>query len=146
MGVPEDYLYGGFSDHPEARPIESWYRQITGGSVRGKKYSFIAGKTKGEITSAVLYSEATPYSIMMDVCAPRALTRNLIKQMWHYPFNQLKVKKVFGLIDARNTLSIRTFEKMGCKKETELKDYFGEGIHRLVYTATREDVKKWVTS
>lgn len=146
MGQIDDRLYGGVHDHPEARPVEDWYRKITGHRPKGK-YMFMAGKNnENNIVSAVLYSDYTGYSVTMDVCAPRALTRKLVREMWDYPFNQMKVHKVFGYIDARNTLSIRTFERMGCKKETELKDFFGDGIHRLVYTATKEDVAKWVTS
>lgn len=136
-------LYGG--THENTSPhIEEWYRKNTGGTLNRKKYTYILGGNEGTVKALVLYFDYTGYSITMDICAPKALTRSLIKEMFDYPFNQLKVEKLIGFIDQRNILSQETFSRLGCKQETEIKDFFGKGISRLVYAATKEDVKKWV--
>lgn len=137
-------LDGG--SQPASPVIENWYRKKTGGTLDKKKYTYIMGHLDGEIKALVLYSDYTGYSITMDICAPRALTRGLIKEMFDYPFNQLKVTKLFGYIDQRNVLSQRIFTRLGCKHIVEIKDFFGKGIDRYIYEATREDVAKWVTS
>lgn len=138
-------LDGGVHDHEMSPIIEEWYRKTTGGSLDRKKYTYIVGANGGGIKALVVYSDYTGYSVTMDICAPKALTRHLINSMFDYPFNQLKVRKLIGYIDQRNILSQETFERLGCKLETTIKDFFGEGISRLVYTATKEDVLKWVT-
>lgn len=138
---------GGRYDYTNAKEFEDWYTKTTGCVLDNRKYTYIIGRdTRRQIRSAVIYSDYTKYSITMDIYAPKALTRGLIEEMWDYPFNQLKVKKVFGFIDDKNTLSIKTFEKMGCRLEGRFIDFFGEHHDRLVYVATKEDVKKWVTS
>lgn len=137
-------LDGGASDKIPSK-VEKWYVEKTGGLLDKRCYTYILGAAeKGGIKALIFYSDYTEYSITMDICAPKALTRDLIKQMFRYPFVQLGVKKLIGYIDQRNILSQKTFERLGCKKETEIKDFFGEGINRLVYTATKEDVAKWM--
>lgn len=138
-------LDGGSSPVVTPTIVEDWYRKQTGGTLDKKKYTYIIGHLDGEIKALVLYSDYTGYSVTMDICAPRALTRGLIKQMFDYPFNQLKVEKLIGYIDGRNALSQRTFSRLGCRYETEIKDFFGKDIARLVYVATKKDVVKWVT-
>lgn len=135
-------LQGGVQVHNK---IEKWYKEKSGATLDKKKYTYIMGGHSDDIKSLVLYSDYTEYSITMDICAPRALTRKLINLMFDYPFNQLKVKKLFGYIDARNIRSQRTFLRLGCRPIARIPDFFGEGIDRLVFEATKEDVRKWVT-
>lgn len=125
--------------------IEDWYRKNSGCTLDRKKYSYILGRMGSDIKALVLYSDYTYYSITMDICAPKALTKNLIKSMFSYPFNQLRVKKLFGYIDARNVLSQETFKRLGCREIARIPSFFGDNVDRLVYEATREDVVKWVT-
>lgn len=136
----------GGTQYQSTPVIENWYRKHSGGTLDRKKYTYIMGHMDGDIKALVLYSDYTGYSITMDICAPRALTRGLIRQMFDYPFNQIKVTKLFGYIDQRNTLSQRTFFRLGCRQVGEIKDFFGKGIDRLIYEATKEDVAKWVAS
>src|SRR3990167_9152859 len=137
-------LYGGTHQNTSTG-LEEWYKKHTGGTLDRKKYTYILGGNTGTIKALVLYFDYTGHSITMDICAPKALTRQLIKSMFDYPFNQLKVQKLIGFIDQRNVLSQETFYRLGCRQETEIKDFFGTGISRLVYAATKEDVKKWAT-
>lgn len=138
-------LFAGTQDTPHSVTIEAWYRRHTKGDPSRCKYTYIAGKRNGEIKAVVMYFDYTGYSVTMDICAPKALTKTFIRTMFNYPFNQLKVTKLFGFIDSRNLLSQKTFTRLGCREVAKIPSFFGDGIDRLVYEATKEDVAKWVT-
>ena len=57
-----------------------------------------------------------------------------------YPFNELKVNRVTGMIPCTNKASIRFVEKLGAELETTLKDAHPKG-DLLVYRMIKKDCK-----
>jgi RimJ/RimL family protein N-acetyltransferase len=80
----------------------------------------------------------------MDIYAPNCLNRSLFYHIVWYLFENLKVKKVFGFVDSRNVKHQRLLAKLGVKEETRMKDYFAQGIDKIIYSAMRNDVERWI--
>lgn len=71
---------------------------------------------------------------------PRKVTREWLRQIFDYPFNQLEVKRVTGLVCSNNTKAQKTNEHLGWKRETVLADYFPDG-DGIVYIMRKEDCR-----
>ena len=109
-------------------------------------YNAIGLVENNEILASVIYANYTRETICMHVAAVegrRWLTRGYLFACFDYPFNQLGVRTVVGLVPKKNKQA-RTFDEnlgfrmTGCIPDGMPKDDL------LVYTMTRKQCR-WLT-
>ena len=95
-----------------------------------------------EIVLGVVYDDYNGAAISMHVAArgQRWLTRKLLRYAFWYPFCQLKVRRVTGMVSAANTACRRFAEHLGFTLEAVLKDAHPEG-DMCVYRMLRKECR-----
>ena len=76
----------------------------------------------------------------------RAVSKAMMYLAFHYPFEQLKVKKIFGLVPERN-VSARNFDlKLGFKIEYLTDDVFNhpDGINGMYLMSMMKEDCRWL--
>lgn len=127
--------------------VSRWVaRQIEGGPVDWGPHASLAVVRDGEVLAGIVYSEKHgDYDIRASIATrgPGWATRGVMRALFDYPFEQVKVRRITCLIAAGNVKSQTLCEKMG---------FTLEGIHpcawdgqetALSYGLLRENCK-WV--
>ena len=96
----------------------------------------------GKLVCGIAYDGFTGTQISMHSRCdnPRKVSREWLFAIFDYPFNQLKVKRISGLVSTGNPKAIKVNEHLGWKRETTLADYFPDG-DGIVYVMRREDCR-----
>ena len=83
----------------------------------------------GVVYGGVVYEKYTQASIWMHTAGfrPNWLNRDLLYVSFHYPFEQLHVKKIFVQIANSNCKSLEFATSLGFKIVAELDDVFPDG-------------------
>lgn len=68
------------------------------------------------------------------------MSREYLWYCFHYPFNELKVRRITGLVPESNMEARKFDERLGFKLETRLKNAHPDG-DVLVYAMFREDCR-----
>lgn len=104
------------------------------------------GWTKeGQLVAGVVYNEFNGASVCMHVAAvpgARWLVREYLWTCFDYPFNQLKVQRVTGLVGEGNIAARKFDEHLGFTLETTLERAHPTG-RTLVYRMFKEDCR-WI--
>ncbi|QGM46130.1 hypothetical protein [Methylocystis heyeri] len=84
---------------------------------------------RGVTLGGALYTEYNGHSVQMHVAglAPNWLNRKLLRQAFEFPFEHLKVKKIFGLVEAANTIALDFDLHLGFIEEARIGDVFTSG-------------------
>lgn len=94
------------------------------------------GWTSGDVlTSGVMFEEFTEASIHATIVVEKGavMARDFIYTIFHYPFEQLGVKKIIVQMSEGNTESRKLAEHFGFELEARIKDAYLDG-DRLIYT------------
>lgn len=96
----------------------------------------------GELVAGVVFDYYNKASICMHVAAvgSRWMNREYLWYSFHYPFNELKVKRITGLVPESNQAALNFDLNLGFKLETRLKDAHPDG-DILVMKMMREDCR-----
>lgn len=97
-----------------------------------------------QLLGGIIYTGFTGSSIAMHVAGfvPDWVNKEMLWAAFDYPFNQLKVKKVFGEVPADNMKALEFDRKLGFKEEARIKDVYPEGD--LVVLAMYRDECRWL--
>ena len=130
------------TDQPDH--IGSWVCARAGG-VYNPAGSYAMGVAEGgELIAGVLYNNYYPEgSVQMHIAAEpgrRWATRDVLHAALDYPFNQLKVRKIIGIVREDNIAAQRIDEHLGCVLETRIAGACAGG-DLLVYTMNREQCR-----
>lgn len=68
------------------------------------------------------------------------MSRDMLWAAFHYPFNQLKVKKLCGTIPSSNSKLLEINVKLGFKVEAVIADAYPDA-HMLVMSMTRDECR-----
>ena len=125
----------------DADIVGPWVCEKAGGEYH-KGDTAIGLVIDGELKAGLLYNGYTGASISMhsrcdDKKAPNMMFYWLI---FDYPFNQLKVKRISGIVSSANKEAQEIDEKLGFVRETILRDYFLDG-DAIVYVMRRENCR-----
>ena len=96
-----------------------------------------------EIIAAVLFDSYRPgASICIHVAAlgTHWLNRELLWATFHFPFIELKVRKLIGIVESDNAAARKFDENLGFHLEATLKDAAPNG-DLLIYTMTAEQCR-----
>lgn len=120
-----------------------WVAQRTGGKYYAGSGHAIGLERNGQLVAGVLYDNYTGRSVQMHVASDgtgRWMTREYLRICFDYPFNQMKVNKVIGLVDSTNAEAIRFDENIGFHREHVVT---GAGKHGdlIIYSMTREQCR-----
>lgn len=109
------------------RDVGQWVCQRTGGTFsEGTAIGFAEGE---RLIAGVLYDNYNGASICMHVAGEgkRWMTREYLRICFDYPFNQLKVRKVIGLVPS-STPEVVAFDKnLGFIEEHRIRDAHPRG-------------------
>ena len=96
----------------------------------------------GELLGGVIYQNFTHESIAMHVAgfSKQWLTRDLIWVCFHYPFEQLGVKRIFGQVPETNTTALHFDYWFGFKYLTKVDGVFPDG-GVIVLVLEKEDCR-----
>jgi RimJ/RimL family protein N-acetyltransferase len=106
-------------------------------------YQAIGLEEDGELIAGVLFDNYNGASICMHVAAvpgKRWMTREYLWYCFYYPFMELKVKRITGLVPESNLVARRFDEHLGFRLETRLKDAHPDG-DILIYCMTKADCR-----
>lgn len=94
------------------------------------------------LRGGVIYNGYTGSSINMHVASfePTWICIDLIWVSFHYPFIQMKCRKVFGQVRANNRAALEFDRKLGFKEETRISDVFPDG-DLIILSMRREDCR-----
>lgn len=96
------------------------------------------------IQCAVIYECYSPRNINMHVAAIEGkawLNRKFLWAAFDYPFNQLKVERVTGLVPDSNEAAKRFDEHLGFKREGVMRGAADDGSDLIVYGMLRSECR-----
>lgn len=135
---------GGTDRDPIGVELARWFEYKTKSKIDVHEYSCIGVYKRGVLSGAIIYTNYTGYNFDIHVYLPKSLIRSVIREMFDYPFNRAGVLRLTARMHPNNNIVINILIKLGFKEEIKLSNYYGVGIDQLIYTATRENIEKWI--
>lgn len=126
----------------DAERIGPWVCERTGGRFEPSTSSAIGMEEDGILTAGVLYDMFNGRSLCMHVAIEKPVTRKYTRMCFDYPFNQLKVNKVMGLVDSTNIKALRFDRLLGFVEEARIEGAGKDG-DLVILTMTRQQCR-WV--
>jgi RimJ/RimL family protein N-acetyltransferase len=115
-----------------------WVAPRTGGQYYKGSGSGIGLEKDGELIAGVLFDNYTGRSVQMHVAAipgRRWMTKEYLRVCFDYPFRQLGVCKIIGIVDSTNEDALRFDRHLGFVEEAIIKDAGKHGdLHILSMT------------
>ena len=101
----------------------------------------------GEIVMGAVFNNYTPANIHMHIALKDGVkfSPTFVAAIMDYPFKQLGVRRVTGLIAEDNAASRRFAEGLGARFEGVLQDALPDG-NLVVYGLLKEQAKHWLTA
>ena len=123
--------------------IGPWVCQRTGGQYFPDCGARAIGLVRdGNLVAGVLFEHYNGRSIAMHVAGEGRdwMTRDFLMECFRYPFVQLGVHKIIGLVDSSNRDARRLDEHLGFHMEAKIAGAAPRG-DLMVYTMTREQCR-----
>ncbi len=98
----------------------------------------------GDLVAGVLYEGFNGQNVWMHVAgAPgsRWMNRELLRYSFHYPFNEMGVRRISGYVNASNTQARRLDEHLGFVPEARLRGAAPDGDDVILYVMWRENCR-----
>ena len=98
----------------------------------------------GELIAGALYEGFNGQNVWAHLAgAPgrRWMTRQFLWYGFHYPFNEMGVKRISGYVNASNTDARRLNEHLGYQEEARLKGAAPDGGDVILYVMWRENCR-----
>jgi len=124
--------------------VAKWACEKTGGAYSSYLFWAIGMEVDGKLVAAVYYDNYFVNSIFAHVVIEdkTCLTRDAIRAVFDYPFNQLKVNTVIGLVDSANTAAIKFDEHLGFKFLAKIPEAHRNG-DLLLYSMNKSECR-WI--
>lgn len=118
-----------------------WVATQAGGKYYGGGVGFGIEK-EGRIVCGVFFENFTGRSVQIHVGLEpgQRMTREWLKALFGYAFNQIKVQKIVGVIDSENSASLRFTRHIGFKDEGVIRDAGPKG-DLCILTMTRQQCR-----
>jgi RimJ/RimL family protein N-acetyltransferase len=124
--------------------VGPWVCQRAGGTWLPGRGSTIGLARDNQLIAGVLYEDWNGANVVMHVAAEGKnwLNREFLRVCFDYPFNQLKCKRVTGIVPSSNGQALKFDKHLGFRVEARLKDAHPEG-DLMVLSMNREQCK-WI--
>jgi RimJ/RimL family protein N-acetyltransferase len=100
----------------------------------------------GRLYAGVVYHDyqAAFETINMSIASisPMFATRGTVRALLHYPFEQLGCNLVAAVARSTNAKSIKFLARVGFKRDGILRHRFGQGVHAVTFSMTRNEFRK----
>lgn len=126
----------------DAEIVGPWVSERAGGEFE-RKISAIGLVRNDKLVAGVVFSDYFHNrSVCMHVAAEGKywMTREYLRVCFDYPFNQLRVNKILGLVDSTNHSARRFDEHLGFVLEHAIRDA-GRVGDLLIYSMTRQQCR-----
>lgn len=126
--------------------VGPWVSWLTGGMWTPQRGTTIGLAEDGKLIAGVLYEDFNKTNIAAHIAGlpdKKWMCRMFLWAMFDYPFNQLKVKRITGVVAASNLAARRFDEHLGFTLEATLKDAHPDG-DLLIYCMRREQCR-WLS-
>jgi len=112
--------------------------------IRSAGQQGIGVERHGELVGAVLYDEYNGQNIWMHVAGTdgvRWATKDFVRAVFRYPFEQLQCKRITGWVEASNEKARKLDENLGFKQEAILSGAARDGGDVIIYCMKKEDCR-----
>jgi hypothetical protein len=115
--------------------VGPWVAARNGGTWSDIDSTAVGLEHQGHLVAGTIYTNFLGQSICMHTAIER-LNREFLWYCFHYPFNELNVKKVLGLVDSFNAPAIRLNRHLGFEVEAVVRAAGRKG-DLLIFSMTR---------
>ena len=122
------------------RELGEWIAKRTGGKYVDGQETYIGLETDGKIVAVAAYTDFNGASVRVHLAIDGKLTPEFLWYGFHYPFEELGVNKLIGLVSSGNTKAIRLDKHFGYTHEATIKDAVPNG-DLLVLTMTKDQCR-----
>lgn len=120
--------------------IGKWLNEKIKGEFAEGIGTYIGLEKDGEIIAATGYESYTGKSVRTHIAIEGKITKEFLRFIFWYPFEQLKVKKLIGLVSSGNEKALKLDKNFGFVEEAIVKDVYEDGdLH--VLTMTKEQCR-----
>lgn len=98
----------------------------------------------GVLVAGAVYEGYNGANVWVHLAAEpgaRWMTREYLRYCFHYPFNEMGVKRLSGYVDASNQNAIRLNEHLGYRREALLAGAAPDGGDVIIYVMRKEDCR-----
>ena len=98
----------------------------------------------GELIAGALYEGYNGQNVWAHLAGmpgKRWMTREFLRYGFHYPFNEMGVKRISGYVNASNTQARRLNEHFGYQEEARLTGAAPDGGDVILYVMWRENCR-----
>jgi RimJ/RimL family protein N-acetyltransferase len=115
--------------------VGPWVCAQTGGEWTADDSTAIGLERNGELIAGTLYTDYNGRSVVMHTAIQR-MNRDFLWYCFHYPFVELNVQKVLGLVDSFNTPAIALDRHLGFTLEAVIREAGMQG-DLMIFSMTR---------
>ena len=119
-----------------------WVVNRTGGTYYADSGQGIGWAKEGKLVAGVMFDNYNVQTVQMHVAAigKHWMTREYLHYCFSYPFKQLCVKKIIGLVDSTNADAMKFDLHLGFIQEAQIKDAGKHGDLNIL-TMTRQQCR-----
>lgn len=85
-------------------------------------YRAVGYELRGHLAGGIVYTQHSATNIVVATVLEAPLTRQFLRSIFHYPFVQLRCRRMTALVDAKNLKSQRLVEHVGFVREGLMRD------------------------
>lgn len=130
-------------DNQHAR-VGRWVIERIGGIFHKQGSAAIGLEHEGKLIAGVLFDGYSERAVNIHLACDKPLTREFIWFCFYYAFEQLRVKKLLGMVESTNEKALRLNKKLGFVHEHTIKDGSKSG-DMVILSMTREQCK-WLNA
>lgn len=123
--------------------VGEYIAKRNGGTYRDLSCPSVGLECNGQMRAGIIYDNYLGNSICGNFAIER-MNREWLWYCFHYPFEELKVKKLIGLVDSTNLAAIRFNLHLGFRCEATIADAAKRGdLH--IFTMARDECR-WLSN
>jgi L-amino acid N-acyltransferase YncA len=112
-----------------------WLCARTGGTYQPGTGVYIGLETGGKLAAVAGFEDYNRASIRIHLAVDGKMTREFLRVAFSYPFEQLQVCKLIGIVSSANRAALRLDRHLGFVEEAVIKDACPDGnLHILTMT------------
>ncbi len=122
--------------------VRGFVSQLIGEDVSGRAIGVVAN---GTIIGGVTYSQFTGTDMLCGVASssPKWLSRDVLRQLFSYPFEQEGCGRISAIVGVNNKRSLRLIRGLGFTQEGVIRKAMGDGSDGIFFGLLKEECR-WI--